>query len=359
MRATQTVRVAIRALWFGVIPALLAGLTFRFGVPGPKSGVRGPLADWAELLSARPPLTLLALFLIYVVLLRYWAPYLYGAAAWLEADGRQAEPTSWRKLALSTALLALAGLCAFVLRGAVAQPYRVLSASMLPTLEPGQELLANRSAYGFRWPWAAPENPQLPRRGDLIVFKKDLGPNLPNELVKRVVGLPGDTIVVRSGQLWINGWAVPGCDAGRYTYVTGSGMLDARLVVEFLEERAYLTAFFAATDYGQNPYEVKPGEVFVLGDNRSNSSDSRFWNDGRGGGLPLADIGGRFDRRLSGVTREGNADFSAFMKPIGELDVKLDGIDTTDIQHNVQQCLKNRPARTQPPPPFSRQQPRK
>jgi hypothetical protein len=176
-------KAAIRALWFGVIPALLAGITFRFGVPAPKSGVVGVLADWAALLNARPTLSLLCLFLLYAALLRYWAPYLYGAALWLSPEVENAAPSSWRKLAITGGLFALAGACAFVLRGSVAQPYRVLSASMLPTLEPGQELLANRSAYGFRLPWASPKNPQLPRRGDLIVFKKDLGPGLPNELV--------------------------------------------------------------------------------------------------------------------------------------------------------------------------------
>lgn len=350
-------KALIRFLWFAVIPALLAGVTFRYGVPGPKSGVVGALKDWAALVSAAPALSLLGLFLVYAGLLRYWTPYLYGAAAWRESEPTKAEETSLRRLALGVGALALSALCAFALRSSVFQPYRVLSASMLPTLEPGQQLLANRAAYGFHLPGMRPSQPRLPARGDLIVFKKDLGPGLPHELVKRVVGLPGDTIVVRAGQLWINGWAVPSCDAGRYTYLTGSGMLDARLVVEFLEDKAYLTAFFAATAYGENPYEVKPGEVFVLGDNRSNSSDSRFWNGGRGGGLPLGDIEGRFDRRLLGVTREGDAELSDFLEPVSRLEVKLPGIDTTDIQQNVQQCLTKRPARTQPPPPFSQQKP--
>jgi signal peptidase I len=346
----------IRGLWFAVIPALLAGVTYRYGVPGPKSGVVGALAELAEILRARPTLTLLGLFLTFALLLRYWAPALYGSQAWLARTEKsnKAEAFSWPQLGAWAVSLVLAAVAALVLRQSFFQPYRVLSASMLPTLEPGQELLVNRYAYGFHWPGASALHPRQPARGDLIVFKKDLGPGMPDELVKRVIGLPGDTIVVRAGQVWINGWAVPACDAGRYAYLTSAGFLDARLVVEFLEDRAYLTAFFAAPDYGQNPYEVKPGEVFVLGDNRSNSSDSRFWNEGRGAGLPLGAIGGRFDRRLLGVTRTGEADFSELLKPIG-LDVHLAGLDTTDLQQGVAECLKKRPARTQPPPPFSQQ----
>jgi signal peptidase I len=344
----------IRGLWFVVIPALLAGVTYRYGVPGPKSGIVGVLADFSELLRARPTFTLLGLFITFACIARYWGPLLYGSSTWLPPKSESTEKLGLPQLGAWTASLVLAGVAALVLRQSFFQPYRVLSASMLPTLEPGQELLVSRYAYGFHWPGVPAARPRLPARGDLVVFKKDLGPNLPDELVKRVIGLPGDTIVVRAGQVWINGWPVPACDAGRYAYLTSSGFLDARLVVEFLEDRAYLTAFFAAPDYGQNPYEVKPGEVFVLGDNRSNSSDSRFWNEGRGGGLPLAAIGGRFERRLLGVTRSGEADFSDLMKPIG-LDVHLEGLDTTDLQQGVATCLKQRPARTQPPPPFSQQ----
>jgi len=95
----------------------------------------------------------------------------------------------------------------------------------------------------------------------------------------------------------------------------------------------------------------------VLGDNRSNSSDSRFWNDGRGGGLPLAEIGGRFERRLLGITRSGEADFSELLKPIG-LDVRLEGMDTSDLKQGIERCLMRKPQRTQPPRPFSPPQPK-
>ncbi len=358
-RAAQLLAAAIRALWLVVIPGLLACLTYRYGVPAPKGGVSGTMLRLAEQLSRHPTLTLLALFLAYVAMARYWAPRLPGASLWFEPEPEKARAFSGKQVAAWLAALALAVVVAVTLRQSVVQPYRVLSASMLPTLEPGAELLANRYAYGFHLPGMQPSAAAMPRRGDVVVFHKQLGPNLPNELVKRVVGLPGDTIVVRAGQLWINGWPAPSCDAGRYAYLNGDGLLDARLVVEFLEERAYLTAFFAAPDYGQHPYEVKPGEVFVLGDNRSNSSDSRFWNEGRGGGLALTDIEGRFDRRLFGVTRSGEADFSQFFKPLDLTAVHLEGLDTSDLQQGIERCLQNKPKLTRPPPPFSQQQPKK
>jgi signal peptidase I len=347
-------RTTIRTLWFGIIPALLALASYRYGVPGPQSGYVGALATWSELCNARPTLALLGLFVLYVGLLRYWGGHLYGAALWLRADEQKAEAATWRQIAVWGASLVLAAVLALGVRESLYQPYRVLSASMLPTLAPGQELLANRHAYGFHLPFTPASKPQMPKRGDVIAFHKDLGPGMPNELVKRVVGLPGDSIVVRAGQLWINGRAVPACDAGRYSYLSGSGMLDARLVVEFLGDATYLTAFYAAPDYGQQPYVVQPGEVFVLGDNRSNSADSRFWNEGRGGGLPISEIGGRFERRLLGVAREGGADFSDFLRPIG-LDVKLQGMDTTDLQQGIEACLRRRPKNTEPPPPFAKQ----
>jgi signal peptidase I len=346
-------RAVIRGLWFTVIPGLMAAATYRYGVPGPRGGFGEALSLWAGLWNARPALSLLALFLLYTVLLRYWGSKLYGASLWLPREQPRVERARWPQLALWSGSLALAAALAAFVRASLYQPCRVLSASMLPTLTPGQVLLANRHAYGLRWPWKQTFARNMPKRGDVVAFHKPHGPGLPDELVKRVVGLPGDTVVVRAGQLWLNGWAVPSCDAGRYAYVSGSGMLDARLVVEFLGDATYLTAFFAAPDYGEHPYVVQPGEVFVLGDNRSNSSDSRFWNDGRGGGLALTEIDARFERRLFGVARDGSADGDDFLRPIG-LDVKLEGIDTTELRQGVERCLARRPIQTAPPSAFSK-----
>ena len=112
----RSVAALIRALWFVLIPALLAGVTFRYGVPGPKSGMSGALADAAALLDERPTFTLLALFLCYAAGLRYWSSRLYGVALWLEPRARKAAPFSLKQALVWAGSLGLAVACAFVLR---------------------------------------------------------------------------------------------------------------------------------------------------------------------------------------------------------------------------------------------------
>jgi signal peptidase I len=120
----------------------------------------------------------------------------------------------------------------------------------------------------------------------------------PDDLIKRVIALPGDVLEVDSGHAIINGWRVPSCPVGPYVVSEDAfGASEGDLFVEYLEGTAYLA--FYDRDFGsqrQGPYRVQPGEVWVMGDNRHHSADSRAWPNGSGGlgrGVPEANIKGR------------------------------------------------------------------
>ena len=137
-----------------------------------------------------------------------------------------------------------------------------------------------------------------PERGDVIVFENpDRGPNDEREdYIKRVIALPGDILEADGGHPIINGWRVPSCRVGPYTFSEQrDGPVDqGELFVEYLGERAYLTFYESGHfDRHEGPFVVEQGEIWVFGDNRNNSRDSRAWYGGRGGGVPYDNIKGR------------------------------------------------------------------
>jgi len=290
-----------------------------------------------------PALIGVGLFVYYAVVLRYWSSRLPGAAEWLTSRSSQ---LGARALALWCVSLGLAVAGALLLRSQLYEPYRVLSASMLPTLEPSALILAQPSAYGSRLFGA---KPQVPRRGDVIVFRSPLT-GISSPLVKRVIGLPGDTIGTHVGHPVINGWLVPSCNAGHFAYVSEHGLLTGMLEVEFLGDASYLTVYSAPLRPDLESYTIPAGEVFLLGDNRSNSSDSRAWNDGRGGSLPLSAIAGRVDRLLVGVKRNGDLDLPSLFRPLGA-PLVIDGLDSSGLRAGIDHCNSQRPKQTQPPAP--------
>jgi len=245
-----------------------------------------------------------------------------------------------RNLFATLLLLGVVAGAALLVRGHAFQICRVLSSSMLPVLEPGDYLLAKKLSYSGSNPAT------LPKRGSIVVFRRASEQGT-DELIKRVIGLPGDVIASPNGFPTINGWVVPHCDAGRYTEVTPQGATDGRLLVEFLDDQVYLAVYTPLTRPA-GEYEVKSGEVFVLGDNRNESLDSRVWNNGKPSGLALSEIDGEVTRRLSDVRRDQTPTFGRFLQPL-DLTIRVQGVDTAQLQAGVERCLASPPSETHPP----------
>jgi signal peptidase I len=213
---------------------------------------------------------------------------------------RAMEP--WRKSELREYVesIGVAVLVAILLRAVVVEAFKIPSGSMLPTLQIGDHIFVNKFIYGPVLPFTStrivPRMP--PSRGDVIVFENpDHGPSDEREdYIKRVIALPGDILEADGGHPIINGWKVPSCRVGTYTFSEQKdGPQDTgELFVEFLGERSYLTFYEAGHfDRHEGPFVVQPGEIWVFGDNRNNSRDSRAWYGGRGGGVPYDNIKGR------------------------------------------------------------------
>ncbi|HKO93423.1 MAG TPA: signal peptidase I [Polyangiaceae bacterium] len=240
---------------------------------------------------------------------------------------------------------------ALALRALVFEAFRIPSGSMLPTLQIGDHIFVNKLHYGPLLPFTELRLlPQLPPdRADVIVFEfpDDDPRNERQDFVKRVIALPGDVLESRQGHPIINGWSVPYCRAGRYQYGKNDGRPFewAELDVEFLGDLAYLTLYAEDMDSGtEGPFRVGPGEVYVMGDNRNDSLDSRRWHHGAGGGVPYSHFRGRASRVWLPAAR--------WMLPIMGLPQLPEGMPA-ELSRGVQACLAARPAQTLPPPPAS------
>jgi signal peptidase I len=193
-----------------------------------------------------------------------------------------------------------AGLIALFIHSFLFQPFWVPSGSMVPSLLVGDYLIVDKFAYGYSrysFPfapdlWAGRIPGGMPARGDVVVFQP---PGAPDAFVKRVIGLPGDTIQVTGGQLFINGNQVPRADLGPFVDDSSGGPVEAEEFQESLPG-GKSHGILKLTDGGfanNTPvYTVPPGDLFVMGDNRDNSEDSRFL-DGPVGFLPVENVIGK------------------------------------------------------------------
>lgn len=331
--------------------ATLAILTLRFVVPsrfeGAPGGVIGAVAGFAY---RHPLLVGVALFLAISEAGRYWLQRLRAGDSSDAAVAASSRP-GWRPSRGLLIALALAAVVAYGLRACVVATFRVVGPSMLPTLQIDDHVLVNRLAYGLRLPFTGRRmGGSMPRLGDLVVFRANglTGVDGPQSVVKRVVGLPGDRISLKMGILIINGWRVPSCDAGAYVDLSGPVTIRGRLNVEFLGDSVYLTVrnIFDQPFVG---YVVQPGEVFVIGDDRGFSSDSRLWNDRRGAGVPVSGLEGRVSRVLVGARPDGRLDFGRLWEPPFRPRLRLPGFNLGDTEKRIADCVAHRPAQTWPP----------
>ena len=156
---------------------------------------------------------------------------------------------------------------AFVIRTFIVQTFEIPSGSMENTLEVGDYLVANKFLYGLRLPWSGERvlTMRAPERGDVVIFKFPVDRS--QDFIKRLIGLPGDEVMVRDKQVYVNG--APFTDPHE----------------QHSDPRTLAASASPRDNFG--PVRVPQGSYFMMGDNRDHSYDSRFW-----GFVPQADIVG-------------------------------------------------------------------
>lgn len=195
-------------------------------------------------------------------------------------------------------------LIVFVLRSFLVEPFQIPSGSMLPTLQVGDFILVNKYEYGIRLPVINKKVLELgtPQRGDVMVFRYPNDPSV--DYIKRVVGVPGDTVSYQNKRLTINGQALPTARIDNYLdkerlfyvpqYRETAGQLEHGILIE--DEAPPFVPHVEQFPYRDNCHynsegfvcEVPPEHYFMMGDNRDNSRDSRIW-----GFVPDENIVGR------------------------------------------------------------------
>lgn len=172
-----------------------------------------------------------------------------------------------------------------VLRSFIAEPFKIPSGSMEPTLENGDFILVNKFTYGLRLPVIRNKVVDLndPKRGDVMVF---FPPHQKNYFIKRVIGLPGDVISMQGAHVYVNGVLQPQSIQAKLpvrqpTHIFAKETIDG---VQHQVRRQIVPGRLSQ----DHTYRVPEGHYFMMGDNRDDSSDSREW-----GAVPEENIVGK------------------------------------------------------------------
>lgn len=240
-------------------------------------------------------------------------------------------PKEKHKLREYTEALLTAFLFAFLIRSFVIEAFKIPSASMVPTLMVGDHLFVNKFIYGLRIPFTKKKLVHFrnPERGEPIVFVYPVDEG--KDFIKRVVGLPGDHVKIKGDDLWVNEQpvvrhalvlapnqtapnamltVVPNAEANQQAIPSFKGWEDYQFYIEELGAVKHLVQFDSAPSTEEQDILVPEGHLFVMGDNRDNSSDSRDW-----GFVPLENVKGKamfiwlsidYDRKNLRWNRFGN-----------------------------------------------------
>ena len=247
-----------------------------------------------------------------------------GSAVWREIKG------------LALVLLAVLAFHSFI-----AKPFYIPSESMMPVLLKGDRLVVTKYPYGWSWVspsfhilphWSGRLLGHMPQRGDVVIVTP---PGRSDDYIKRVIGLPGDTIEVKGGRVILNGQPLKAeirppamvavdanapCAVDQFPgdlVVLGDGRSFCRLPI--IRETLPGGRTYDTIDLGQSPGDdygpetIPPDHVFLMGDNRDRSADSRFSlaQDGLGGPVPWENLGGRAE--FLTFSLDGNA---SWLNPI-------------------------------------------
>ena len=180
-------------------------------------------------------------------------------------------------------------LAVLLLRSFLVEPFRIPSNSMMPTLLTGDFILVNKFSYGIRLPVLNSKIISMsePERGDVVVFRYPKDPSV--DYIKRVVGLPGDKVGYYNKIVYINGEPAGQVPAGVYIGVgSGISMSGASERQEQLGDALHDILVMPRTPGLEGEYLVGEDEYFVMGDNRDNSNDSRYW-----GAVPESNLVGK------------------------------------------------------------------